>query len=231
MRVDLYGAIHKGLRALMFETVGTVARTDFGRDEETGQALAAVERLLLFLEEHAGHEDDVVMPELQRLCPETYATLAHDHARTDGLAGEVGQVCARIRGARGEQRVAMGRRLHGRLCALVAEHLRHMEREETDASRVLWAHLSDRQLKALEERIVADIPPARLADVLSLMLPAMSLPERAGLVADLRSKVPPQALDALLAPARAVLGRDGWERTEAAASLCFEPGAAGSAGR
>ncbi len=223
MRVDLYGSVHKGIRSLLFATVGKVARADFAREDEAASALDAVERLFLLLEEHAEHEDRVVMPVLRRLSAEVYTALEDEHARTHGQQAELEKLASRLREARGdgrlEERVALGRRLHARLCVLVAEHLRHMDREEAEANRVLWAHLTDAELWALHEQIVREIPPPRMADALSVMLPAMSLPERAALVGSLHANVPATVFVQLTGPARDALGADGWAATAAAAGI------------
>jgi hypothetical protein len=218
-RLDMYGTVHKGLRASLFATAALAGRTDFASAEESAAAAAATERLLRFLDEHARHEDGVVMPVLAELAPELHADLRAEHARTDGLQREVEATAARLAGAAPAERVSLGRRLHERLLRLAAEHVHHMQREEQEANRALWAHLDDAALEALHGRIVGAIPPPRLAEWLALMLPALSLPERAALLGGLREKVPPPALLELTAPARAALGGDGWARTAAAAGL------------
>jgi hypothetical protein len=219
MRFDLYGSVHKGVRALLFSTVGQVARTDFSRSDEAQAALDAVERLFRFLEEHAENEDRVIMPVLQRFSDETFAVLEADHAHTERLQAEAAQLVKRLRDATTRRRVHLARRLHACLCQLVALHLQHMERQERDGHRALWAHLTDQELLALQEQIVREMPPAQMADALSVLLPAMSVPERAALVGGLRSKVPGEVFAELTAPARRVLGGEEWAATAAAAGF------------
>jgi hypothetical protein len=218
-RPDLYGTVHKGLRASLFATAALAGRTDFTRPAEAGEVAAAVIRLLGFLDEHAAHEDAVVMPVLATIAPELHADLRSEHARTDGLHRELAALAPRLGGASALERASLGRRLHDRLLRLAAEHVHHMQREEGDANRALWAHLDDAALAGLHGRVVGAIPPPRLAEWLALMLPAMSLPERAALLGGLRAQVPPSALAALVAPARVALGDEGWAHAAAAAGL------------
>jgi hypothetical protein len=218
-RVDLFATVHKGLRAALFSTASHAGRTDFGQAADALALLAEARRLLGFLDEHARHEDEVLMPVLVRLAPELHADLQAEHARVDGLHREVETLAARLESASGVERAAVGRRLHERLLRLAAEHVHHMAREEVEANRVLWAHLDDAALGALHERILGSIPPARTAEWLALMLPAMSPPERAGLLGTLRARVPAPALDALVTPARAALGHEAWSRAAAAAGF------------
>jgi hypothetical protein len=210
-RPDVYGNVHKGLRAAIFGAVARAAQTDFAVAAEAGRATAAVRSLLGFLDEHAAHEDAVLMPELARLGPAVHAALEADHARLGGLQGEVGVTLDRIdAAAEAAVRESLGRRLHDRLGRLAAEHVLHMQREEQEASRLLWAHLGDAELAALHGRILGAIPPPRMAGWLEIILPALNGRERAAALAGLRAKLPPRAFGELTAPARAALGEAAW---------------------
>lgn len=218
-RVDLYGGVHKGIRATLAGTAALAARTDFGRAEEAGAAIAAVRRLLGFLDEHAQHEDEVLMPELARIAPELHADLQADHARTEGLQRELGQLLDRAVGAGESERVSLGARIHDRLWRLAAEHLRHMSREEAEASRALWAHFADDALHVLHARILGAIPPARFAEWGEIILPSLSLPERAAMVAGLAASLPPPVFHQITGPAREVLGPVAWSAVTATAAI------------
>lgn len=218
-RIDLFAPVHKGLRALLFEAGTCLARTDFAGEEEAAGAAAACRGLLAFLEEHAGHEDRWFMPELARLAPELHAALADDHARTEGLAREAGRLLDRLAGASPGERVALGRRLHDRVWALAAEHLRHMEREEQEAQRVLHAHLDDAALADLHRQLLASIPPPRRGEWAALIARSINLPERAGMLRGMAGEIPPAGFAQATAPIRAALGAEAWAAAAAAAGL------------
>jgi hypothetical protein len=217
-RVDLYGMAHKALRNLLFEAASLAARTDLSSEAEARALAARIARLVGWLDEHAAVEDAAIMPELAAIAPELFASLRSEHARVEGAQRELEALARRLETASGPERASLGRKVHERLLRLVAEHIVHMEHEESDGNRLLWAHRTDDELRALQARIRATIPPARAAAWLAVMLPALSLPERAAVLRPLRGAVPTPALDDLLAPARAALGED-WGRTAAAAEL------------
>jgi hypothetical protein len=217
-RVETYKTVHKGIRAALFEAAAVVGRTEFAEGTEAAAAVAAVRRTIAFLDEHADNEDAVVMPELDRICPELHAELSAQHARTNGLEREIEALLSRLETASEAERVSLGARLHDRVPRLVAEHLRHMAQEETEAERALQANRSDEELRALHDRIIARIPQARMPELLALIFPAATLSERAAILADVGAAVPAPALANVLAPARAALGPSAWERTLAAAS-------------
>jgi hypothetical protein len=209
-RHDLYTTVHKGLRALLFEAAALVARTDFAQPEEAARARERLDQLLAFLDEHAEHEDEVILPELVRIAPELHADLRSAHARVHGLQAEIAALAARLPGASLAERVSLGRRLHERLGLLVAEHLRHMEQEEVTTNRMLWAHKSDDELRAMHARIVGSIPPARLAEWFGSILPALNGAERGALLGGMRAELPPQVFDQVTSAARAALGPEAW---------------------
>jgi hypothetical protein len=180
-RIDLYAPVHKGLRATLCDTATLLGRTDFQARDESRAAAAAVARILRFLDEHAAHEDALVLPEILRHNAELHSELRSDHARIEGLQGEVAALAARLEAASAIERVSLGARLHERMWGLVAEHARHMQVEETRANRVLHANATDEELLAIQGRIVGAIPPARMAEWMALILPAISAPERAAL--------------------------------------------------
>jgi hypothetical protein len=223
-RHDLYGTIHKAIRAALFEGAARVARTDFARREEALAAAAGTRRMLRFLHGHAAHEEEEILPALERHAPELSSALHDQHSRIEGLEREIEGLLARLGEAFEAERASLGLRLHQRLGRLVAEHLLHMEVEEQQASRILWAHLTDEELVAIEGRIVGAIPPAELAEWLALMLPALSVPEGAETLVGLAGAVPPGLFEELVAPARRALDPARWAALARAAELVALPG-------
>jgi len=78
-------------------------------------------------------------------------------------------------------RVKLGSEVRRRFHFFVAQQLEHLDREANEVTQVLWANLGDADLIAITGRIVASIPPARMAEWMELMLPALSRPEREAL--------------------------------------------------
>ena len=216
-RFDLYTHVHKAIRVLLFDAVTAVGRTDFGRESELPATLATVRRTIRLTRLHAEHEGRDIHPILHRLAPELAADLEAAHDRLEGMDREIESCLARMEGAPAPERVSLGRRVHEKLGGLVADHLQHMALEESRGNRVLWAHLSDAELLAVQDRVMAAIGPVELAEWVELMIPAGNLGERAGLVAALGAALPAEAFASLTAPARSRLGEARWNETLAAA--------------
>jgi hypothetical protein len=125
-----------------------------------------------------------VVPEIARLSPELAATIAEEHPELERAAIAIDSLWSRFAPLGPEERQAMGGELARRFQALVAMHLRHMDREEREVNAVFWARLDDRDLAAMSRRIVVNIPPARLVTwQQDVLFPAWSAPERAAAAA------------------------------------------------
>jgi hypothetical protein len=182
-RFDLFSTVHKAVRLTLFDALVAVGRADFGGAADLCPAFSSVRKALRLSREHARHEDDEILPILHGLAPELAADLEAGHDKHDGLGAEIEAALSRIESAPPAERVSLGRRVHEMLATLVAEHLRHMSLEETRANRVLWAHFSDGELLAVQQRIVNAIEPAERSMWIGLMLAACNQSERDGLLA------------------------------------------------
>ncbi|HEX6883522.1 MAG TPA: hypothetical protein VF530_09085 [Planctomycetota bacterium] len=216
-RFDLYTHVHKALRALLLDALTTVGRTDFARESELPAAVANVRHALRLAHLHARHEDREIHPILQRLAPTVAADLDAAHVRFAGVDQGIEGLLARLGSATLAERVSLGRKLHQTLGVLVGEHLLHMNVEETQASRILWAHLTDEELVLLHGRILAAIEPAEMSEWVEWLLPAGHRGERAALLVGLESAVPAEALATVTAPGRRRLGEALWSEARAAA--------------
>ncbi|HZJ55038.1 MAG TPA: hemerythrin domain-containing protein [Myxococcaceae bacterium] len=212
-RPNRFQPIHKALRTALFDGTMLIARTDFADAGEAVLAARTVATLLDLLDSHADHEDTFVMPELGRHAPALAASLQGDHGRLEGLQAELRALLPRTCSDLTQEREAAGQLLGRALTLLVADHLRHMDREENEAMSILWAHCTEEELEAMDARIRAAVPPERMPVMLRLMLPAMSTPECASLLAAARAQMPPPAFAQLSGLAREVLGPERWERT------------------
>jgi hypothetical protein len=153
------------------------------------------------------------MPVVARHAPALVATLGTEHGRLEGLQAELRALLPRTCSNVTAEREAAGQLLGRALTLLVADHLRHMDREETEAMPVLWAHQTEEELDAMDARIRGAVPPEQMPVMLRLMLPAMSTAESAKLLTTARSQMPPRVFAQVSGLAREVLGPERWALT------------------
>lgn len=163
-RLDPFTPIHKGLRRLMFEAGVELARTDFGDAAAIGAAAGAVTTCLRLLREHADLEDRHVLPLIERADPELAAAIAVEHPSLERATIAVDTLWPRFAALDGPGRVDLGDELVRRFNALVAEQLRHLDREERQVNAALWAALTDAEIGASSVAIVRELGPERMAE-------------------------------------------------------------------
>jgi AcrR family transcriptional regulator len=188
---------------------------DVGRvdphDEPAVAALVGRLRALRgMLEEHAAHEDRWVEPLLAELRADIAESLKVDHARIDSAIPSLETAFIRWEEAPEDERVAMGRMAYGALSSFVGAYLNHMAREEDEAMPVLQAAMTDEQLLQVSAQLRGAIPPPRMAQYVSIMLPAMNVEERTQMFAGLKANAPREVLDGMCELASGVLASSDW---------------------
>ena len=197
-RYDIYAGIHKALRLFMSRTLCEVGSTDPGNAEEVKAALGLLDRLLGLCELHLKDENEFVHPALERARPGSTARIAAEHVHHAEAIADLRDLAGVVADSSGAVRAAACGRLYRALALFVADNFQHMQVEETAHNALLWAHYSDAELMAIEQALVAAIPPAAMFEALHWFLPALNAPERAAMLAGMQQGMPPEAFAAVL---------------------------------
>ena len=206
-RVDLYARPHKALRAMMAATLVAIGQADPHDEGEMREAQSKLEELLALCERHMQVENEFIHRAIDAKRQGAACALAAEHAEHAAAIESL-----RAAGA------ARAPDLYRRLAGFVAENFQHMEHEEREGHAILHALFGDAELAALEQRIVASVPPAEKMQMLRWMLESMGHGERVALLTDLRH-APGPVFDAALAVARTHLEPVAVDRLEAALEL------------
>jgi hypothetical protein len=170
--------------------------------------LGLLERLLATCELHLKDENEFVHPALEAALAGSSVRIAGEHAHHGEAIADLRDLAGLVRDSRGSARAAAHSRLYRALALFVADNFQHMHVEETAHNAVLWAHYSDDQLMAIEQAIVASIPPAAMFEALHWFLPALNAPERAAMLAGMQQGMPPEPFAAVLGIAQRTLTAD-----------------------
>ncbi len=204
-RYDVYAGIHKALRFFMSRTLCSLGSTDPGNPHELDAALDLLQRLLALCELHLKDENEFIHPALERAKPGTSAHIAAEHGHhAEAIAALWAQRDA-LRQAPAAERPAALTRLYRDLALFVAENFQHMEFEEREHNAILWANYSDAELLAIEQALVASIPPAAMMEAMHWFIPALNASERAGMLGGMQQGMPAPAFEAVLAIAERTL--------------------------
>jgi hypothetical protein len=215
-RVDLYGTVHKGLRALLCETLVCVGATDPDSERSWRAAKSCALDLVSLCEQHLRDEDAFIEAAMaERITDhagETHADHAHHLEAMTRIRAAIALVDARA----GADRASALRELYLELSSFVADNLEHMRREETENNALLWAHFTDDELLAILRALLAVIPPESMHAFHRCMLPAMHHGERVGMLAAMQAGAPRAAFEGALALARERLTPADFEALRAA---------------
>ncbi|MGE4242036.1 hemerythrin domain-containing protein [Ramlibacter sp.] len=211
-RFDLYTGIHKALRAMMADTLLALGRMDASDPLERADVTDRVRALLDACASHLRHENDFVHAAIEARCAGASAELAHEHVEHGVRIAALADLVAQLGDPAADVQFALQQRLYAELSLFVAENFVHMRAEETRHNALLWAHYDDGELIAIHDALVGSIPPDEMMAIARWLVPALSPPERAGMLADMRAKAPPPAFDAVLAVARPHLSDAEWTK-------------------
>ena len=223
-RHDMYGPIHKALRLFMTRTLCVVGAADPAEAAEIDDALAMVERLLALCEVHLKDENEFVHPALEKARAGTSARIAAEHEHHAETIADLRDLAGLVRDSSEGLRGDALARLYRALALFVAENLQHMHVEETVHNPALWAAYTDAELEAIEQRLVASIPPAAMAEALQWFIPALNASERAGMLAGMQQGMPPEPFQGVLEIARRTLDDTQHARLRRDLGLPVAPG-------
>jgi hypothetical protein len=210
-RYNLFSAIHKGLRRMLFEVQLRMQQADFA-DPAAEEVLLELERLLGYYEQHGEHEDKYIFPHLTAHAPHLVDTLTDDHQADKVLTAGIHANITRFRDAKyADDREAAGRATLFLFNEFIAYNLTHMNKEETELLELLWLHYSDAEIMLMEKHIVDSIAPDILMEESRWMVRSMSNPEIRNWLTGLKMHAPQPVYETFLALAQQELPKERME--------------------
>jgi hemerythrin-like domain-containing protein len=198
IRTDLFTAIHKAIRALLFDAAQRMQNLDIHRDEDVADFIAIIRDRLNFLHEHADKEDTYIFPVIAGFDRELVEAVEREHEQLHLLTEQVDEQLARLAVASEAERHDILTALRRSFHQLVAGHLSHMNHEEESILPATWRHLSEEQLRTILMNIQKNISPDRYAQWMHWMLPALQPQEFAGMLRGMAASAPKEMVERVL---------------------------------
>jgi iron-sulfur cluster repair protein YtfE (RIC family) len=217
-RHDMYKLVHKGLRAFMGQVLTAAGCMDSDDADEVARVLAQVRGLLDVCRSHLIKENTFVHAAMEARRPGSANRTAEDHVGHEQAFAQLESYACAVELSSGAVRAAAAMRLYRQLALFVAENFEHMHVEETENNAVLWATHTDEELVAIEQAVVASIPPELSAVFLRWMLPYMTPAERAAMLIGMRRAAPAAVFETALATVKPFLSDRDWNKLTAALS-------------
>ena len=175
MRYNIFYQIHKGLRAMLYETAIELQRTDFTNDEEATEALEKVTAAADLFDKHAYHEDTVVFPAVEQYEPSVVDAFEQEHVRDHELGSRLRILITMFDSVQtDEERINLGSAIRRSFVEFLAFNLEHMAKEEDIINNLLWRYYTDEEIRAIEQHIGSGQTPEAAAIVSKWMLRGLS---------------------------------------------------------
>jgi hypothetical protein len=223
-RFDLYTAIHKALRHWMSHVLVDLGQIDTRDESACARTLGDLDGVLDALTAHLNVENQFIHTAIDARDAGTSARIAGEHQAHEAAMARLRQLGKAVADAEATGRDRLALALYRAFALFMAENLEHMQFEETEHHRALWASYSDAELLGIHQSILAAIPREKMAAVLHWMIPAITPANRAAMLADMRAAMPPAAFGAILELARSRLGLADWTKLSMALGVPQVPG-------
>ena len=159
MRVNIFNQIHKGLRALLYETSLLLQQTDFSNEEEMALAVERVTMVADLFNDHAHQEDNFILPAINQYEPSIVDAFEQEHATDARLSRSIKDCLQAVRMATPFVRQEMANELAKTFMQFMIFNLEHMAKEENILNKILWRYYPDEEILVIQHNIVAGLSP------------------------------------------------------------------------
>ena len=193
-RLNVFNMIHKALRAMLYDTALTIQQTHFADTEETETALNKITAVLQMFEQHAHHEDHLLFPKIEQFQPQLVCDFEDEHVTDNALGNQLATLVNIVRHTSDTiEREIAASALSRAFLDFMIFNLQHMAKEESVILPVLWRHYTDDELMAINQDIVATIPPEEKAISALWMVRGVNNAECIGWLGSLKNSLPAEA--------------------------------------
>ena len=213
MRYNSFYKIHKGLRALLYETGLELQRTDFTNDEEATAILQEITGVVDLFERHAYHEDNYIFSAIEQYEPSIVDAFEQEHVKDHELGEKLNSLLSMYSTLKtDDEKIYYGSAIRKHFVEFIAFNLEHMAKEEDIINNLLWRYFSDEEILALEHKIVANSSPENVAMVMKWMLRGLSNQEIIKMLKEVEKHAPEQVFQRLFATAENELSENRFRK-------------------
>lgn len=190
-RYNIFNQVHKGLRALLYETALAIQQTDFNNREEAKTISAQLTEVVELFDKHADTEDSIVFPALQDYEPSVVLVFEDEHEKDHALGKKLKDALfALSQSQSAEAELDAGRNIQLAFVEFMVFNLGHMAKEETVINKLLWRYYTDKQLHDLTRTIVSGIPPETMAKHIRIMVRGLNNTEITNWLKEVKTTAP-----------------------------------------
>ena len=162
-RYNIFNQVHKGLRALLYETIIKLQQTDFTDAEDADEAVQQVKIILDLFDEHAHTEDSFFLPAIVEYEPSVVDVFAQEHVKDLELSNKLnGLLQAFSLTISPDAKHEIGAAISNASFEFMLFNLEHMKKEEDVLNKLLWRYYTDEVLHGITMNIIANVPADKM---------------------------------------------------------------------
>lgn len=215
-RFNLFNRVHKGLRGFLYNVALSIQQTDFARPQAV-ETIEKLEQLMHFFDKHANVEDQFILPLVTRHNEALVNDMEKDHEVDHRLIEELmDQIDVWKNATQPDTKVSAGRKIFYAFNEFIAFNLYHMNREENELMCTMWQHMTDDEIREIEQQIIQSINPEVLFEECRWMMRSISNTEIIEWLAGVKMNAPEPVFLQLCAIGTEELPAERWEEIQEA---------------
>lgn len=198
-RFNGFSMIHKALRSMLYDAANSLQSTHFADVAAMTPVLEKIEVILELFDDHADHEDNLVMPVVKAFDGALVNSFEAEHVTDRNLGATLNKSIAGYKAAATDtERLELGHRVFYAFNEFIAFNLQHMNREETKLNEVMWAHHTDADIMGINQKIAASVTPDKAVINIGWMMRSCNLPEIIGFLKGIKANAPEPLFNMLM---------------------------------
>jgi len=216
-RYNIFYQVHKGLRALLYETALLLQHTDFTSSEEAEQAIEQLQTVVQLFNEHAHTEDTMVFDAIRQQEPALVNAFEQEHVEDHELGCRLnGVILSYTHAVSSADRFDIGQSITKAFTEFMIFNLNHMAKEEDIINKALWKHYADAELNGITQKIIGSIPPEKMMKFSNWMMRGLSNNEIIAWLKEIKNNAPDPVFQSMLAMASNQLNSNRWLQVQEA---------------
>jgi hypothetical protein len=180
-RYNIFHQVHKGLRALLYETALQIQHADFWNVEEADEVIERINEVIRLFEKHAHGEDTLIFPAVEKYDPAIADAFEQEHVKDHLLGDMLAESLSRYKNAAViTEKAEAGKQVHSAFVKFMVFNLEHMAKEEEVINKILWRHYNDAEIMTITRRIIASVPQDYLVQYNKWMMKGLNNAEITG---------------------------------------------------
>jgi hypothetical protein len=203
--------IHKGLRALLYDTALVLQKTEFADFEQSDAALEKLSIVEEFFQSHAGLEEEFIFSPILKFDRTAVSLFIEQHHEALTLAEEINKLVKILQYTEtdSERRIA-GSAIMNAYIQFMMFNLKLMASEEMEINHLLWYQFSDAKLVLMEKQILATLSPAEMFMYSKWMVKGLSETELEEWLSGLKKAVRGLVFNSVMNHIKGQLSAESW---------------------